>query len=193
MTELIEIEMSEREAAICEAAARLFMRYGARRTGMNDIAEEAGIARQTLYNSFPNKEAVLNATIRLFMARALAEAERELVGVTDMGTQLDIMFEHLVRRPYAMLHASPHAGDVIDGVGGGSRAVIADCMAHFGTVIRRLLAPAAPRIEAGGQTLDRLADAILTFAAAAKHEARDAAHLDALLQSLKVMALRSVA
>jgi AcrR family transcriptional regulator len=189
-SDMTEIDIGEREAAICEAAVRLFMRYGVKRTGMNDIAEEAGIARQTLYNSFPNKEAVLRATIGLVMARALDEAERDLAGAAGLEAQLDIVFEHLARRPYAMLHASPHAGDVIDGVGAESRAVIAACIARFGALVIRLLAPERQRIEASGLTVERLADAVLNFAAAAKHEARDAAHLDTLLMSLRDMVLR---
>lgn len=182
--------VNEREAAICEAAARMFIRYGVKRTGMNDIASEAGIARQTLYNAFANKDAVLAATIRLFMDRALRRTEAELAGCDELRGQLAIVFEHLVRQPYAMIHASPNAEDLIYGVEAGSRKVISESMAGFRTLIEQLLAPGEAGIRACGMTPGQLADAILSFAVAAKHEARDQAHLDELLQSLTAMTLR---
>lgn len=185
--------MNEREIAICEAAARMFMHYGFKRTGMNDIAREARVARQTLYNAFPNKDTVLFATTRLFMDRALNEAERELDGCSDLRQQLAIVFEHVARRPYAMLHASPHTEDILEGMSVESRMVVAECNEAFRVVIERLLAPAKGKIRASGMTVQRLADAILHFAIAAKHEARDPAHLDELLHSLTTMALRCTA
>jgi AcrR family transcriptional regulator len=184
--------MNEREEAICEAAARMFIRYGVKRTGMNDIAHEAGVARQTLYNAFPNKDAVLSATIRLFMDRALQRAEAELASCDDLRGQLAIVFEHLVRQPYAMAHSSPNAEDIIDGVGADSRKVIRECMEGFRAVFEKLLTPGEVKIRASGMTTDQLVDAILNFASAAKHEARDQAHLDELLQSLTAMTLRCV-
>ncbi|WP_076859060.1 TetR/AcrR family transcriptional regulator [Bradyrhizobium mercantei] len=185
--------MNEREIAICEAAAGLFMHYGVKRTGMNDIAREAGVARQTLYNAFPNKDAVLFATTRLFMDRALKETQRELEGCSDLRKQLGIVFEHVARRPYRMLHASPHTEDIIEGMSAESRMVIAECNEGFRALIEQLLAPEKDKIRASGMTVRRLADAVLHFAIAAKHEARDQAHLDELLHGLTTMAMRCVA
>lgn len=182
--------MKEREEAICDAAARMFMRYGVKRTGVNDIAREAGVARQTLYNAFPNKDAVLVATIRLFMDRALRQAEIELADCSDLRGQLDIIFEHLIRRPYAMAHSAPNAEDIIDGVGAESRKAIAECRDGFGVVLERLLASAEGKLRASGMTAHQLADAVVNFATGAKHQARDRAHLDEMLQSLTTMVLR---
>jgi AcrR family transcriptional regulator len=184
--------MSEREKAICEAATRLFVRYGVKRTGMNDIAQEAGIARQTLYNIFPNKEAVLDGAIRMFMVQALAETERGVARAGDLREQLGIVFEHLVRRPYAMIHASPHTDDLVDGVGPESRKLIGEYRDRFRRRIETLLSPAENEIRASGISVHQLADAIEHFASAAKNEARDQAHLDELLQSLTAMVLLCV-
>jgi AcrR family transcriptional regulator len=182
--------MIDRKDAICEAAARMFIRYGVTRTGMNDIAREASIARQTLYNIFPNKDAVLLATIRLFMDRALRETVDELHGSDDLREQLDIVFEHLVRRPYALVHTSPNAEDIIDGLSGESRAVISECRAGFRDIVESLLKPSEAKVAKTGRTIRQLADAIINFAYAAKYEARDRVHLDELLTSLTAMTVR---
>jgi len=182
--------MNERERGICDAAARMFMRYGVKRTSMNDIAAEAGVARQTLYNAFSNKDAVLVATIRLFMDRALEETERGLEGGRDLRERLGIVFEQLARRPYAMLRAAPNTEDVIEGVGAESRNAITESYDSFRDIIEKLLAPSEDKIGASGLTVHQLADAIRRFASAAKREARDETHLDELLESLTIMALR---
>ncbi|NYJ10996.1 AcrR family transcriptional regulator [Rhizobium leguminosarum] len=182
--------MKEREEAICEAAARMFIRYGVKRTGMNDIAREAGIARQTLYNLFPNKETVLSATIRLVLDRELRQAESELASCSDLRDQLGIVFDHLARRPYAMLHSTPNAADIVEGVSEESRKVIGEWRDNFRSVVERLLAPVNSNLILSGITPHQLADAVVNFASLSKYEARDHAHLDELLLSLTKMAVR---
>jgi len=58
--------------AIVGAADRLFARFGYRRTSMDDIATEAGVAKGTLYLYFTSKEALFRA----LLARNVALAER---------------------------------------------------------------------------------------------------------------------
>ena len=48
--------MNEREKKIIEAAVEVFHRYGVKRASMSDIADEAGVSRQTVYNAFSNKD-----------------------------------------------------------------------------------------------------------------------------------------
>jgi AcrR family transcriptional regulator len=51
------------DAAILEAAARLFLERGYDAVSMDDIGGAAGLARQTVYNRFRDKEDVFAATI----------------------------------------------------------------------------------------------------------------------------------
>ena len=64
--------MSERKVQILRAAEIVFSRYGVSKTTMNDIAKTAGVARQTLYNEYPNKESVLRATLRFGAEKTMA-------------------------------------------------------------------------------------------------------------------------
>lgn len=70
-------------AAIVDAAARLLREQGYEALTTNHIAEQAGVGIATLYEFFPNKEAVvaelaarLMAKIEADMERAFAEASR---------------------------------------------------------------------------------------------------------------------
>ncbi len=52
-----------RRTAILEAAAKVFLRYGYRKTSMDDLARAAGLSRQGLYLHFETKEALFQAAI----------------------------------------------------------------------------------------------------------------------------------
>jgi AcrR family transcriptional regulator len=67
--------MSDRRADIVEAAYVCFTRHGARRTTMNDLAEQAGVSRPALYQYFRSKEDVFRALVEHLLADALAASE----------------------------------------------------------------------------------------------------------------------
>ncbi|TMZ52891.1 TetR/AcrR family transcriptional regulator, partial [Klebsiella pneumoniae] len=62
----------ETVAAILEAAAQLFQRHGYTATTTNKIAERAGVSIGSLYQYFPNKEALLAALAQEHLETATA-------------------------------------------------------------------------------------------------------------------------
>ena len=54
---------SARRIAILDAAMDVFMRYGFKKTSMDDLARAAGISRQGLYLHFATKEALFKETV----------------------------------------------------------------------------------------------------------------------------------
>jgi len=67
-------EAEERKEEILDAAERLFGTKGFDNTSTNDILEEVGIARGTLYYHFKSKEEILDGVIRRMTERMMAEA-----------------------------------------------------------------------------------------------------------------------
>ena len=65
-------------ARILAAARQRFADFGYRRTGIAEIARDAGIAPGTVYRYFANKEEVFRAVMRDGLARWLATARRVL-------------------------------------------------------------------------------------------------------------------
>ncbi len=82
--------------AIIEAADRLFARFGFRRTAMDDIAREAGVAKGTLYLYFTSKEALFRALLarNIDLAERLCDAALARGGdlATRIFGQLDAWF-----------------------------------------------------------------------------------------------------
>ena len=60
----IRLKAGERRALILEAAARVFGEHGFEATRMDDVAEEAGVAKGLLYKHFESKDALFEALLR---------------------------------------------------------------------------------------------------------------------------------
>jgi AcrR family transcriptional regulator len=58
---------------ILDATERLLARYGYRKMTMDDLAQEAGVAKRTIYLHFPGKEEVALCSIDRVVARLLAQ------------------------------------------------------------------------------------------------------------------------
>jgi AcrR family transcriptional regulator len=67
----------QRQRDLLRAAATVFGRMGYHDTTTNAIAREAGVSPATLYQFFPNKEAIASALASIY-AREMAEAERAI-------------------------------------------------------------------------------------------------------------------
>lgn len=184
--------MNPREVAIIEAAFRVFSRYGVQRTTMNDIAKEAGISRQTLYNTFSNKDEVLRATIRLHTERTIQRIEAgllELEDSGDLGAKLDLVFEHIAIQPYTIIYAAPNAEDLIEGMNAASKAEIETSDEKLRAMIEEILTPHTDSLSGTGLTLHQLSDMLRNYASAAKNQARNLEHLKELLLSIKKIIL----
>jgi AcrR family transcriptional regulator len=83
-----------RREAILEAATGVFLRYGFRKTSMDDLARAAGLSRQGLYLHFANKDALFGAAVlrlvevsrtaaRAALARDDLELEARLLGAFE--------------------------------------------------------------------------------------------------------------
>jgi AcrR family transcriptional regulator len=67
----------QRQQDLLSAAAAVFGRVGYHETTTNAIAAAAGVSPATLYQFFPNKEAIASALASIY-AREMAEAERAI-------------------------------------------------------------------------------------------------------------------
>ena len=83
-----------RRSAILDAAVPVFLRYGFKKTSMDDVARAAGISRQGLYLHFPNKELLfkeglarlidgMRAAGRAALARDDLPMEERLLGLFE--------------------------------------------------------------------------------------------------------------
>src|SRR6478736_2506991 len=70
----VQEHVARQEAAVIEAAIRLFNERGVRDVTLGDIAKEVGLARNSLYRYFPDKAHILAAWFRTTIAPLVAES-----------------------------------------------------------------------------------------------------------------------
>ncbi len=183
--------MTRKRQEILDAAIRVFVRYGVQRSSMSDIAEESKVARQTLYNTFANKDEVLRATIRLFSERSLERIESDLTDDQALEDQLKVIFEHTVVAPFMHLLESPNAADFIEGFDQAAKEEIKEQDERIRLVIEKILRPYRNSLRESGVSTKQLSDFIQRSSSAAKHTATDRRHLATLLNTLTQMVLRT--
>lgn len=73
------------EERILEAALVCIARWGLAKTGLDDVAREAGMSRATVYRAFPGgKDALAEAVARCETARFFAAVERRLAEASTL-------------------------------------------------------------------------------------------------------------
>lgn len=99
--------------ALLEAAARLFVERGYHGVGLETVAEEVGVTRQTVYNQFGSKAGLLRATAAHVEDRAdlpahLARVFAQTDGMAMLQAMLDavVAVEPLVRPMSRVVHAA---------------------------------------------------------------------------------------
>ncbi|MCA9960079.1 MAG: TetR/AcrR family transcriptional regulator [Chloroflexota bacterium] len=92
----IERRKEKTKQKIVTTALALFQQYGFDATTMEQIAEEADIAKGTLYNYFPAKEAIVGAYIQhSFRERNVARMQ-QLQNISDTRSRMIFIFTALM-------------------------------------------------------------------------------------------------
>ncbi|UWQ20144.1 TetR/AcrR family transcriptional regulator [Jannaschia sp. W003] len=177
--------MNDTERKLLDAALRVFSRYGVKRTSMGDLCEEAGVSRQTFYNTFRNKDDILRALIRSYSETALEEIAAGLADCATLADRLDLVFDRAVVSGFDMVAAMPNAEDFVDGAHASAREEIDAAGERFRAVIAELLQPHAPSIRAAGIAVPDLADCMQRASKAAARHACDREHLLTQLATLR--------
>jgi AcrR family transcriptional regulator len=160
--------MARTRAGLLDGARRAVLGHGTRRTTMNDIAAQAGVAKATLYNHFRTKDDVWSALVEaevralaaecaeLELAEALAHAARRLSEHPALRqvaeTEPVALAGLLVRRPAA---AGWRAAEEAIRTRLGAEGLVGDDLV-LRWLTSHLASPAsAPAIRAAAETLAR--------------------------------------
>lgn len=79
---------------------------------MGDVAEAAGVSRQTVYNVFPNREALLTGVVRYHFNSKWAAIRACTAGVTDRQNRFETLLDKLVVESWTSMQAMPHADEL---------------------------------------------------------------------------------
>lgn len=101
-------EATGRIEQIAEAALRLFARYGYKRSSMDDIAKEAGLAKATLYLHFKGKDEVFRAMLYLLGRRVEARCREVMTMKAPFPERLSALLQGHFGLAYASFGTGEH-------------------------------------------------------------------------------------
>jgi len=93
---------------ILDTASRLFYNQGYHITGINQIIEEADIARASLYNHFPSKTDLLLAYLDRTHAEWFVELDRYLAPLATPREKLLALFDYRIERQRKLRYKGCH-------------------------------------------------------------------------------------
>jgi len=184
--------MEQRDASIIECAIGIISRYGYKKTTMADVAEAAGVSRQTLYNKFPNKEEVLRAAVRHTADVGLELLRQKWAAEADLAVKIDSFFEVGPLAWYDTLIAAPDAADLMEGVNAYAADVMEDVTRDWIALLGELFAPSADALAGKGTDPVQFGDFLYAASTSAKYNATSRGQLEMRLQVLKIAVLATV-
>jgi AcrR family transcriptional regulator len=183
-------DAESRRAEILDAALQVFGQYGYRRTSMDDVAREAGIAKGTIYLSFTSKEEVFQALSERLSQRMLAGAEAASHRPGPTADKLAAMHAAWFGTYAETISRSPHAAELLDAKHRLSADLVADAASRYKRLVRDVLTDAAVAgeldLEPVGLTADTAAELLIASARGLESSAASPAayrrYLDALVR-----------
>lgn len=97
---------------IADAALRLFARYGYKRSSMDDIAREAGLAKATLYLHFKGKDDVFRAMLNLLARRVEARCREVVAMRAPFAERLAALLDAYCGQLYASFGTGEHLAEL---------------------------------------------------------------------------------
>jgi AcrR family transcriptional regulator len=168
-----DLESDARQKNLLDASLAVFLRYGFRKTAMEEVARAAGISRQGLYLHFKTKEDLFRATVRHFLATTLRDARAKLEDETlPLPERLGGAFDAMVGRFVGML-----GGDAED-LSAASSALVGNLIAEheqsFVDLVAKCLRGAGvlAAYKAAGLSAKQLSETLYATARGLKYSAR---------------------
>ncbi|CUI62022.1 TetR/AcrR family transcriptional regulator [Cognatishimia activa] len=173
-----------RNAEIAMAALATVGKYGLQKTTMSDIAQAAGISRQSLYNVYPNKEELLRAAVKYFMDADLQMVKEAWKDLDGAEAKLDAYFSMGPLRWYDQLTDMPNVNELLEGMSAIVEPSLKDGHLNWIELLADLL---GEKIDA--DQAHEVADLVFFSAKNAKFSAASRAQLERRLDLLKEMVL----
>src|ERR1051326_7301959 len=103
-------ERQQREKRILDAAAALLLRWGYRKTTIDDVAREAGVGKGTIYLHWKDKNELFRAAVLRAQQRAGVEVMRRIAADPEGGR-----FHRLWTHGMMAAHADPLMAAIMKG------------------------------------------------------------------------------
>lgn len=156
------------QQALVTAATRLFTAYGVRRTAMEQIAQEAQVAKATAYAYFENKDAVFVAVVDAVVTQleTAAKVAAEAATSPEAAVRESLLAKYTLE--WKLVHGSPHAAELLAASHGLAAEAMTAAHARHAKQLAALLVKAGVKKSEAAELAETLDDAFEGLAAGAE-------------------------
>ncbi len=181
---------SPQREAILTAATATFLRYGFKKTSMDDVAQAAGVSRQGLYLYFETKDVLFREALQYLVSHMISTARSVAEdGNLSLRDRLLGVFEAV--HGSAFQSASPeHAFELLQSAQSADGALLVQLDRDLMGIVAALLAEAgaADRWEEAGVTVAELSEQLLMSAKGIKASVDTlAAYRERMLTAIRIV------
>src|SRR5580704_10684739 len=126
---------NDKRSRILDAAQSLFLRYGVKRSALDDVVREAGIAKGTLYLYFDSKDALFAAIAERLCAEMLRNAEEAIASSSSITPRIVGCLDAWIGTMHRLTAQSPHIAELTE----SKEALAAAIYGAFNRKMRDLL------------------------------------------------------
>ena len=130
---------NDKRSRILDAAQSLFLRYGVKRTALDDVVREAGIAKGTLYLYFDSKDALFAAIAERLCAEMLRSAEEAIASSSSITSRIVGCLDAYVGLSYRLTAQSPHIAELTESKEALAAAIFAAFNRKWRNLLRKVL------------------------------------------------------
>jgi len=187
------IFMTDKTTMIVTAAANMFARYGYSKTTMGDIAAEAGVARQTVYNAFPGKEEILRAVVRQAGEDTFTSVATAWDAADTIDAKLAAFHDLVPLKWFETIRAAPDWAELLDGMHKAASEEMKTYDTNWRRALLEMLQNDAPQKPDAAPTHTDIVDFFYSTSMNAKHNVDDIDLLRARLNTIRIATLALLA
>ena len=177
--------MNETKVKIIEASLEAFSRYGLRRVSMSDVAEAAGISRQTLYTHFKNKDDLFLATMNAAYEQSLSDLQTAWTKAETLADIIDAYYEIAVYKPFEIMLEHPDLRDILAGATNETAHMAKKVEAEKAALVGEQITPYATQLATIGSSPLAIGEYLVRTSSQLKYSTNDMDELKRFLVTLK--------
>ena len=181
---------SPQREAILKAATATFLRYGFKKTSMDDVAQAAGVSRQGLYLYFDTKDLLFREALQYLVSHMISTA-RSVAEDRNLSIRDRLLGVFEAVHGSAFQSASPeHAFELLQSAQSADGALLVQLDRDLMGIVAALLAEAgaADRWEEAGVTVAELSEQLLMSAKGIKASVDTlAAYRERMLTAIRIV------
>lgn len=182
-------DRTDTETRILEATIRAFLRYGPKKITMGDVAEEAGLARKTVYVGFENKDNLLAEMVRHIGHKQLTRVTEAWQSCDTLAEKLAAYTQIVVLEPFDALQATDDPQEMVNIQSEAGRGALAEVRDNHVALWADQLTGYESGLEGAGTTRGRMARFIVTTNQNLKRSETDRERLVEQLEDLHLAVL----